>query len=337
MGGKALSTGSVRLVKSDYERVAVEVVDRLKVAFPGNRVYAIESYRSKGDFGDLDVLIESSGYDPHVAAKALEAVEVVRNGPVTSVGVKTVDGMAGDGVFQVDLIRMEPEGFDFASRYFRFSDMGNLLGRVAHATFTALRHDGLFFYFRDGDYKFREIELTRDWGRALKFLGYEPSRYEEGYDDLEEVFQYVSGTTLFNRDIFLLENRNAQARVRDRKRPTYTAFLKWLEERPGLVAFKFPDDKKAWLPRLEGFFPGFKAEYERTESDLAALRAVGEKFNGELVARITGLQGKALGMVMKRFKEGFESPADMRDFVLSSSTMGLEDRIRQAAEREAEA
>lgn len=132
MGGNALSHTSVRLTKKNYQRVADDVVARLKAAYPGNRVYAIESYRAKADFGDLDVLVESTGYDPFKAAEALGAVEVVRNGPVTSVGLVVRPDIAElDGnVFQVDLIKMEPEAFEFASFYFRHSDTGNLLGRV---------------------------------------------------------------------------------------------------------------------------------------------------------------------------------------------------------------
>lgn len=331
MGGNALSHTSVRLTKSNYTRVAVDVVARLKALYPGNRVYAIESYRAKADFGDLDVLVESTGYDPHQAAAALGAVEVVRNGPVTSVGlVVRPDVPLLDGnVFQVDLIKTGPAEFDFASCYFRNSDMGNLVGRVAHAMYVALRHDGLVFYFRDGDYLFRDIVLTRDYREALAFLGYAPDRFFEGFEDLEEIFQYVSSTPFFNRDIFLLENRNAQARVRDRKRPTYNAFLKWCEVRPELPAFEFPKVKTAWLSRIAEFFPSFQAEYDRAIADLAELRAVKAKFNGDWVSELTGLEGQGLGVLMRRFKESFETPEAMRAYLLATAPPDIEVRVRR--------
>jgi hypothetical protein len=87
---------------------------------------------------------------------------------------------------------------------------------------------------RDGDYMFREILLTREYEAALFFLGYDPERFREGFENLEDIFKYVAGSRYFNRDIFLLENRNAQSRIRDRKRPTYTKFLTWCEDRPNL-------------------------------------------------------------------------------------------------------
>jgi hypothetical protein len=224
---------------------------------------------------------------------------------------------------------MEPESFDFASCYFRNSDMGNLVGRVSHAMAVSLRHDGLVYYFRDGDYKFREIVLTRNYAEALRFLGYDVQRYFEGFEDLEEIFQYVASTPFFNSSIYLLENRNAQARVRDRKRPTYNAFLKWCECHSNLSAFEFPADKKAWHARLVEFFPQFEGEYQQAVDDLARQRALKERFNGDFVSKLTGLQGKELGGLMKRFKESFETPQAMHEFILTSDLTTLSARVIQ--------
>lgn len=330
MGGHALSVTSVRLSRAAYGQLADTVVARLREALPGSRVYAIESYRAKADFGDLDVLVESTGYDPLAAARALGAVEVVRNGTVTSIGLRMrpeVEVLEGN-LFQVDLIATPPEAFDFASCYFRNSDMGNLMGRIAHKLGTSLRHDGLVYHCRDGDHKFRTIVLTRDFSQALAFLGYDAPRYFEGFEDLEEIFRYVSGTEFFSRDIYLLENRNAQSRVRDRKRPTYTAFLQWCEARSGLTAFEMPADKAAWLGRIVEHFPGFAAEHEQAQHDLARQRAVKAKFNGEWVSQLTGLQGKGLGRLMRQLKESFESAEALQAFVLEASAAELATWVR---------
>lgn len=336
MGGNALSCTSVRLARRDYERVASGCVSKLRALYPGRRIEALGSYRSKADFGDCDILVEGGEpYDPHVAAAALDAVEVVRNGPVTSIGVivrPEVPEKDGN-VFQVDLIRMESEAFDFAMGYFGHGDTGNLLGRLYHACGLALRHDGLFYYVRDGvngDYKFREIALTRKFEEALPFMGYDPTVFAKGFDTQEDVYRYVASSAYFNPAIFLLENRNAKSRVRDRKRAMYMQFLKFCEAHPGLTAFQYPTDKSAWLPRIAEYFPGFQAQYDQALVDLAQLRAVKAKFNGNWVAQLTGLQGKELGALMKRFKESFESPEAQRAFVLESDRATIEARVRQA-------
>lgn len=335
MGGNALSRTSVRLTRKNYERVAARVVARLKALYPGNRVCAIESYRAKADFGDLDVLVESTGYDPYRAAQALGAVEVARNGPVTSVGLVVrpeVPELEGN-VFQVDLVRTESQAFEFAMGYFGRADAGNLLGRLYHACGLALRHDGLFYYVRageHGEHKLCEIALTRSFDQALAFMGYDPAVFARGFDTAQDVYRYVASSPFFNPGVFLLENRNAKARVRDRKRVMYMQFLKFCEAYPELPAFAFPEDKKAWLARIVEFFPHFQEEYDKAQADLAEQRAVKAKFNGERVSQLTGLQGKELGRLMKRFKESFETPAAMRAFLLSSAVPVIEARVRAA-------
>ena len=83
MGGKALSANvAIRLTKANYERLASECVAKLRAAYPGMRIEVLGNYLDKADFGDCDILIESSdAYDPHQAAGVLEVAEVVRNGP----------------------------------------------------------------------------------------------------------------------------------------------------------------------------------------------------------------------------------------------------------------
>jgi hypothetical protein len=302
----------VRLTKDTFGRVSAQCVEQLQAYFPQNRIAVIPAYREKADFGDCDILITSTGYDPHKAAAALNAVEVVRNGPVTSVGVVVHDEVPTDEheIFQVDLIAIEPEAFDYALGYFSFNDLGNLVGRTAHRAGLSHKHNGLWFYVRDGDYKFRDICLTRDYDEALRFLGYDPAQFHAGFEELEDIFKYVAGSTFFNRDIFLLENRNAKSRIRDRKRRTYMEFLKWCAERPELPAYAYPDDKSAWLPYIAKHFPHFEAEHQRALKDMSDQRAAKERFNGEWVSALTGLEGKALGAVMKHFKESFDSEAD---------------------------
>lgn len=333
MGGNALKEKgitAVRLTKKNFERVSAQCIERLQMAFPGHRIAVVPAYRAKSDFGDCDITISSTGYDPHKAAAALEAVEVVRNGPVTSLGVVVREEVAlVDGnVFQVDLIAIGDEAFDYALGYFSFNDLGNLIGRTAHRAGLSHRHDGLWFYVRDGDYKFREICLTRDYDVALRFLGYDPARFHAGFETLEDIFEYVAGSTFFNRDIFLLENRNAKSRIRDRKRLTYMAFLRWCEARPDLPAYAYPDDKTEWLPRIGEHFPHFAEEYRKALWDMANQRAVKERFNGEWVSQLTGLQGKDLGALMKNVKESFGSQEALHQFVLGSTEEQLAERVR---------
>lgn len=331
MGGNALNHTSVRLTKKNYDRVAMDCVAKINSFYPDKRVAALGSYRTKSSFGDCDILVEAGDhYNPFDLAVALGAIEVVRNGPVTSIGLlvrpelNVVDG----NVFQVDLIKMEPEGFDFAVNYFGQGDAGNLLGRLFHAVGTTLRHDGLVYYMRDGDYKFREIILTRNFEDALSFMGYDPEIYSAGFDTAEDIYQYVASSQFFNADIFLLENRNAISRTRDRKRKMYMEFLKFCDDRKELPQYSFPENKSAWFSRINEYFPNFMAEYNQAVEDLSRIRAAKSKFNGQWVSQLTGLEGKELGGLMKKFKESFDSEEARQAFVLEKSQEEIGERIK---------
>src|SRR3546814_19552039 len=110
MGGNALSVTSVRLNKEDYERVASECLGKLRSEFLGKRIEALGSYHAKASFGDCDILIESGpDYDPNQAAAALNPIEIVRNGHVTSVGDRVNPEVRSNegNVFTCDLIKKE--------------------------------------------------------------------------------------------------------------------------------------------------------------------------------------------------------------------------------------
>lgn len=341
MGGNALkNTATRRLDRAAFERVSRDVVAGLEAAFPTARVAVIPAYATKADFGDVDVLVAAEDVDAQGGVEALKrlattrfgATEQFRNGAVLSFDHRDAAVSAEPG-FQVDVIMQARESFDFALNYFSFNDLGNLIGRTAHKQGASFGHDGLWYVYRDGDYRFRDLLVTLDFDLALRFLGYDPARFHAGFDDLEAIFEYVAGSAFFNRGIFLLESRNYQSRVRDRKRKTYTGFLQWCEAHPDLPAFDYPDDKSQWLPRMFEWFPAFKLAYDRAAQDLARERAVRARFNGEYVAALTGLEGKELGMLMKRIKDGFGSAEALAAFVLAASDEELRARVLAARER----
>ncbi|MDF8365101.1 MULTISPECIES: hypothetical protein [Achromobacter] len=326
MGGNALSVPTIRLSATQYG----ELAEAISIRFPA-RAAVIPSYRDKADFGDMDVLVAGGpGYDPATWAAALAGddlapKEFVRNGDVTSFGLKQPGG-----VFQVDLIKVPPESFDFAYRYFAMNDLGNLLGRVAHKAGFKLGHLGLLYTLREGqhgEHVIAELPVTRDWGEALSMLGYDAAAYERGlageFRYLEDIFQYVITSPFFHPDIYQLENRNNVSRTRDRKRPTYNAFLKWLDD-DGRVTPSFSWSAKTeiraqFLQEAKRLFPAFDAALiaarQRHERD----QSVRQKVNGRFIQELTGLEGKALGQLIANLKSAHSTPADYADWVLSAS------------------
>ncbi|MNR71918.1 hypothetical protein D3C71_25970 [compost metagenome] len=338
MGGNALkNTTTRRLNRPEFEATAKEVVRVLRECFPGTRVDTIPAYRAKADFGDLDVLMETEGLNAGGGGEQLQALarerfyatDKYKNGNVLSFDYRATREQTEPG-FQVDVIHMAATSYDFALGYFSYNDLGNLIGRTAHKAGFSFGHDGLWYVFRDGDYRFRDLLLTDQFDSALEFLGYDPRVHAQGFDTLESIFQYVAGSKYFNRDIFLLENRNNVSRTRDRKRKTYTEFLKWCDANPQLPAFSYPEDKTVWLPAAFERYPQFRTAHAQAVEDLAKSRALKERFNGGLVAGISGLEGKQLGELMRRLRESFSDSEAMYQFFLTAS----EDQVTEYVQNE---
>lgn len=341
MGGNALkSIQTHRLDAGEYHALVPKVLEIIRSVVGDKRpLCVIDAYRQKQDFGDMDVLMGSDGLRTDykdLLEKELKSREVYRNGAVTSFDFEG---------FQIDLIAIPDEKFDYAKAYFSWNDLGNLVGRIAHKM--GLKHgfEGLYFPLRAGStHLIAEIAITLDVNCALTFMGYDPVRFAQGFDTLEDIFRFTASSPYFNPAIYLLENVNATSRVRDIKRKTYTSFLKWLSDPKGLQAFKnerpeidgshvFPQDKSVWIAPLRAEFPGFGASLDQALLQHSRSEAVRAIFNGERVAQLTGLSGKSLGNLMGDVRNSHENPDAWVQWVLSAGQAGVDAAVLQAASR----
>ncbi|MFZ6757615.1 hypothetical protein ACO0K9_10435 [Undibacterium sp. Ji50W] len=345
MGGNALQAESVRLSASRYREVELHVVTTLQRCFPQRRIEAVIAYADKADFGDLDILVEAGqDYDAAQLAQALQATEVVFNGDVTSMGLAIAEG-----VFQVDLIRTASASFDFASRYFGLNDFGNLVGRIAHKFGAKFGHLGLLYPIRDPDnssHLIAEVCITTDFGEALSLLGYDAALYETmrtngQFRTLNDIFLYVVASPYVNREIYLLDNRNHKARIRDAKRATYNAFLTWLDTQDEVELPAYPwaeagtvernNQKNEFLDTTFAQFPDFRLAYHAALADYARKKQVKRQFNGGLAAEITGLFGKELGELMARVRNSFADETSFENFFIEASPETIKAKFLQEA------
>lgn len=341
MGGNALKAESVRLPAARYREVEHEAVAILQRNFPQRRIEAIIAYADKADFGDLDILIEAGDdYDSAQFSTVLQATEIVLNGDVTSIGLAVAEG-----VFQLDLIRTESGSFDFAARYFGFNDFGNLVGRIAHKFGAKFGHLGLLYPLRapdDKDHLIAELCITRDFSEALKLLGYDALLYENmrvngEFRNLQDIFRYVVSSPYVNREIYLLDNRNHKARIRDAKRTTYNAFLLWLDEQKEITLPAYPwaeagtaardAQKENFLETTFILFPDFKRAYDQALGKYARKKRLKQQFNGELAAEITGLSGKRLGELMAQVRHSFADETSFENFFLEADSDAVKARF----------
>lgn len=311
MGGNALKSESVRLSDDRFHRVSLTVMSKIYSAFPKLRCQRVEAYFNKPSFGDMDILFQACDeYDPFKIASLLNAVEVVRNGDVTSIGYEVPEG-----IFQIDLIKCKY--IECAAEYFAYNDLGNLMGKVAHKMGFKYGHEGLNYVVRDSEnsnHVLDEIPVSKDPDEIFNFLGFDREGYEEGFSEIEDVFIYVTEGEYFNPEIYLLDNINHHSRVRDRKRKTYMGFLQYCRDNKFDRKFFDWSEKeelrRGFLAIARAKFPEFRKAHDEVLEKEDIRKKIKSKYNGKIVSSITGLEGPNIGYFMgfiKKVDPSYES------------------------------
>lgn len=327
MGGNALAVIGVkskRLNKKEFNYLTNKVVKVISNIISSvnskgdlieNYPHEVLAYKDKETFGDLDLLIvgkllEYVSYSEILSALAKEFnykgelpfKPKDENDMTFSFGLPSEEK---DVFFQVDLIASKAEYFDFHSKYLNWNDLGNLIGIVASSNgFLKYGHDGLKYQFRDGTNLYYEHVLTTDWDKALDFFGYDVERYYKGFEKLENIYEYASSSKFFNKDLYAFENRNHIQRTRDKKRPTYNGFLKWIEERSFNST---PLTTESWKERVYKEFPDF-AEIEKRTIDKQTVDSKQKKiikgyFNWDILSKYKpNLKDKEIGDYLNDLK-----------------------------------
>lgn len=299
MGGNVFKDTNVRLPTSEANAIGEKIIETLSRY--SSRCNIIPSYRTKTTCGDIDILAEVGAtcvdLDLATVLSPTESpIKYVRNGPVVSYAYPLENGTT----FQVDIIWAPPQHYDFSLRYYSWNDLGNLIGRFAHKMNVKFGHDGLFYTIRHNSRVIETVNLTRDFKEALMFLGFDFNKFEEGFDTLEDIFEYVSDNPRYYGEIFNLQNRSHNARVRDRKRATYSDFLTWIENHPEKDAtFRYNDNKDVYLEEVFIYFPCFAKTYDFVRKKINIYEKFKQRANSNIIKELTGLADRDLGDFMQ--------------------------------------
>lgn len=327
MGGSALkNTLTRRYQKAEYDVLTTEVLAMLQNDFPAQRSAVIPAYRAKTSFGDLDILLETEGLTTDLVAyiqQRFKPNELVKNSHVISFDYKQ---------FQVDFIGSTSANFTISLHYYAWNDLGNILGRLYHKMGFKYGHDGLSMIFKADNYQYGELCVSKDIEAILAFAGLDAERFLAGFDTLEAIFQYAASSPFFNKAIYLLENRNHASRIRDKKRPTYNALLKWLETQNDLPAYAWEnmqeqgglEYKEPFIQRAFQYFPPFQTQFEDKQVQFQLWKLAKEKFNGRLVQAWTGLEKQELGYFMQKLKaKGAEEFGDFTQWLAETDLASI--------------
>lgn len=320
MGGRALkNTTTRRYLRAEFEEISQELINILKNKF--DRVTMPLFYKNKESFGDADILVTAKEFPQmrEYIEQTFAPNEIFHNGNCWSFDYKEL---------QVDIITCAPEHFDSNAMYLSYNDLGNFIGRLAHGFGLKYGQEGLWYehYFKGKN--IGVVPVSKDYPKIFKFLGLSYERYEQGFDELEDIFTFIAESPYFNWKKFQMEELNKINRDRNKKRASYMTFLEWMAEN---VAdenheFKFAEDKTSYFIMINDFFPeaNIITEVRRLEYLECRKLYVQSKFNGGDVMRRYGFEGKKLGEVLEGFRNHVTHHYESyNDFIIHTDTFEI--------------
>jgi hypothetical protein len=306
-----------RLTPERYAEIAGKMVELLQRFYC--RAVLPRQYPNKPSYGDVDVLVSGSisEFDP---ACELGSAAVSRNGPVLSFEYEG---------HQVDVIHCRAEVFDLALFFYSWGDVGMVLGMMLRKLGLKFGSDGLFVLVED-----TKLLLSSDVSSVLAFLGMDFGRWQLGFSTREEIFEFIMAGRFFRHSMFKPRTSSDSAgktAKRFKLRPMFGEFVEYVNSRLPAQATERVSAED--VTQLAIAYFGQEAQVAHVQEQAQQQRLVKLKFNGDIVARLTGLSGRPLGVLMATVRGQVS-----REQLLSWSAEQLEVevmKVYRADEREA--
>jgi hypothetical protein len=231
---------------------------------------------------------------------------------------------------QVDLITLAPEHFDSNYNYLSYNDLGNFLGALMHQFKFKVNVDGsevdcILKYGQEGffvkayyeTHKLGDFVISKDYPKIYSFLGLDYNEWLTGFNELDEIFKFISKSKYFSSEIFQIKNLNKINRERNLKRKSYMTFLDWMDNSDSLIKTKYSYTNNYILEKLDIEFPEFNEVIDNFKNKISIIKKnklLSEKFNGNIIMENFGLTGKELGLAITKFKNNYGSKFD--EFIL---------------------
>ncbi len=333
MGGNALKTVETRRCsREEFDTTSAELLNILKGVFIQVGIPAF--YKNKKDFGDIDIVVSIEGWNGNMSTYILETFspkEIFHNGNCYSFDYKDL---------QIDIIVSKSNTYDTLLHYLNYNDLGNLIGRLAHGLGLKYGEKGLFYEHQFKGKNIGEVIVSKNQSKIYEFLGLDYKRYEEGFNELEDIFEFIATSKYFNWKMYQLDQLNKINRDRNKKRKSYVSFLEWIDKNVDKngdtfeddTIFKFVKDKTIYFDDINKFFPeaDLETEIRRLEYEECKKLYIQSKFNGGQVMLRYGLEGKQLGDTLKAFKGMFDSTEDFEEYIINTDKESIYDDFKHA-------
>jgi hypothetical protein len=326
MGGKLWNLP--RMPRDSYLAREAEVRACLDRLLPG-RYRIPRAYGDKPDFGDMDILVAPvDERDPSprdvVAAGVLDALGITETRSVGHVLSTVYRGL------QTDFFAVPTRYLDSTYAFMCWNDAGNLIGRICRRFDLTFGEHGLSYVFRrstDDQYR-ADLEVTRDFARTCAFLGLDHAAWLRGFATLDEVFAWIVASPSFTVAPYL-DDPKGHLRRRADERGTVARFIQYLRDR-GIDQRPAFDERSAYLPRIIEAFPeaDLAGQIAREHDAEARHARFVARFSGKKVMRLVpGVEGKALGELIVRFKASIGDADAFEAWVLATPEHEIDQRI----------
>lgn len=322
MGGKALKNAYTRRYNAiEFKNLVEEILPVIRKEF-NTEAEVIVAYKNKESFGDIDILIKNNSTDVNIILENIERIfnptQIHRNTDCISFDYKEI---------QIDFILTTPENWEISQIFFSYNDLGNLQGKIAHRFGLKYGYDGLKIAYYTKDDKIKKLDniyISRDARKIFQFLGFDYDRYLLGFDNLNDIFDYVIDSKYFDPEVFKMEHLNNIDRSRNKKRANYQIFLDYIKDKSAKTKWINGEDKSKYVDEIHDFFnPPFnlKSKISELEEKEKLRREIKSKFNGNLIMEwVPEYKGNRLGKIMLAFSQYIEKEHKSFDEWLSLQT-----------------
>ena len=234
--------------------------------------------------------------------------------------------------FQVDLILCQ--NIHMSRFYFSYGDLGGIIGRLCQHIGLKYGSNGLWLnpneetimnYLEKYDTKhkisvetelitkayYSDIVLLTDPKEICEFLTLGWDEWEKGFDDVDNIYNWVTQSKWFKKDSF--RALNCEHRRRSDKRPMYQNFLKYIfSNEPEFIIEKCDSDKYIFLNLQLDTIEKFNKTNELENMILNQNKRIERKnkFSGKIFIDL-GINGKDINQMVMAFKTYIEKTTQM--------------------------
>ncbi len=333
MGGKAIKKVQVSRINLEiYEKIKLDIKEKFSSYAQIDFSYDVPGKTSHGDLDVLYKILDKSVRIRDLIIETYNPEEIVSNGDVISFAYN-ID----EEYYQVDFIKCK--SIPMSKFYFSYGDLGGILGRISKFYGLTYGADGMWLslysqtvnqYLKKTDnpdlvdslekldttWNLGDIALTSDPEEICCYLDLDYTKWINGFDTEEKIFDWVKSSKYFTPEIF--QSLNSVHRRRVNLRPFYQKFVLSIK---GNIEFDLtPNSEISINNQLEAIIYFNKTEeLKNLLVKYKINKERKEKFNGNLIMDLglvdnQQLLGKFISefksYINNKFNSGFEEWLD---------------------------